>query len=109
MATVAAVATLLLSIDLEDWHQLVHRRLGVADWDRPHPALEQQIAYLLDLLDELDATATFFLLGMTVVNHPDLVGEIVRRGHEPASHGYAHARVYDQTPEELRADLERSL
>ena len=109
MATVAAVATLLLSIDLEDWHQLVHRRLGFADWDRPHPALEQQTAYLLDLLDELDATATFFLLGMTVVNHPDLVGEIVRRGHEPASHGYAHARVYDQTPDEFRADLERSL
>jgi polysaccharide deacetylase family protein (PEP-CTERM system associated) len=102
------VPTLLLSIDFEDWHQLVHRRLGFADWDRPHAALERQTAYLLDLLDELGARATFFLLGMTVANHPDLVGEIVRRGHEPASHGYAHERVYDQTPDELRADLERS-
>jgi polysaccharide deacetylase family protein (PEP-CTERM system associated) len=100
---------LLLSIDFEDWHQLVHRRLGLADWDRAHAALERQTSHLLDLLDELGATATFFLLGMSVVQHRELVAEIVRRGHEPASHGYAHARVYEQTPDEFRADLERGV
>jgi len=100
---------LLLSIDFEDWHQLVHRRLGFADWDRRHAALERQTAYLLDLLDELDARATFFLLGMAVANNRDLAAEIVRRGHEPGAHGYAHARVYDQTPQEFRADLERAI
>jgi polysaccharide deacetylase family protein (PEP-CTERM system associated) len=100
---------LLLSIDFEDWHQLVHRRLGLPDWDRPHAALERQTAVLLNLLDELDVRATFFLLGMSTVHHPDLVREIVRRGHEPACHGFAHARVYQQTKEEFRADLERAL
>jgi polysaccharide deacetylase family protein (PEP-CTERM system associated) len=100
---------LLLSIDFEDWHQLVHRRLGFADWDRPHAALERQTSHLLDLLDELGAKATFFLLGMTVAHHRELVAEIVRRGHDPASHGYAHARVYDQTPEQFRADLEQAV
>jgi peptidoglycan/xylan/chitin deacetylase (PgdA/CDA1 family) len=100
---------LLLSIDFEDWHQLVHRRLGLPDWDRPHAALERQTAYLLDLLDELGARATFFLLGMSVVQHGDLTAEIVRRGHEPACHGFAHARVYDQTPAAFRGDLERAV
>ena len=100
---------LLLSIDFEDWHQLVHRRLGLQNWDRPHHALERQTAHLLDLLDELGARATFFLLGMSVANHRDLVAEIVRRGHEPACHGYAHTRVYNQTADELRADLERAV
>jgi polysaccharide deacetylase family protein (PEP-CTERM system associated) len=100
---------LLLSIDFEDWHQLVHRRLGFADWDRPHAVLERQTAYLLDLLDELDAKATFFLLGMTVAQHREVVAEVVRRGHEAASHGYTHARVYDQTRDEFRADVERSV
>jgi polysaccharide deacetylase family protein (PEP-CTERM system associated) len=100
---------LLLSIDFEDWHQLVHRRLGFPDWDRPHAALERQTAHLLDLLDELEAKATFFLLGMSVAQHRELVAEIVRRGHDPACHGYAHARVYDQTPAEFRADLERAV
>src|SRR6266545_5558553 len=100
---------LLLSIDFEDWHQLVHRRLGLPDWDRPYEALERETASVLDLLDQLGARATFFLLGMTVANHRDLVAEIVRRGHEPASHGYSHSRVHDQSPEELRADVERSV
>jgi len=99
---------LLLSIDFEDWHQLVHRRLGFAGWDRPHAVLEHQTSHLLDLLDDLDAHATFFLLGMTVANHRELAAEIVRRGHEPACHGYAHARVYDQTPDEFRSDVERA-
>src|SRR5689334_22366241 len=110
-ATVAGVhqPRLLLSIDFEDWHQLVHRRLGFEDWDRPHAALERQTAQLLDLLDELGARATFFLLGMSVENHRELVAEIVRRGHEPASHGHAHARVYELTPEEFRADLDRAV
>jgi polysaccharide deacetylase family protein (PEP-CTERM system associated) len=103
---VSARPALLLSIDFEDWHQLVHRRLGVPGWDRPHEALERETAVLLDLLDELGARATFFLLGMTVANHPELVTEIVRRGHEPACHGYAHSRVHEQTRDEFRADLE---
>ncbi len=101
--------TLLLSIDFEDWHQLVYRRLGRSDWDRAHPEFAPQVHTLLALLDELGARATFFFLGMTVFNYPELVREIVDRGHEPASHGYGHARVYNQARDEFRADLERSI
>jgi polysaccharide deacetylase family protein (PEP-CTERM system associated) len=100
---------LLLSIDFEDWHQLVHRRLGRPDWDRRGPALERQTEVVLRLLDELDVRATFFVLGMTAARYPDLVREIAERGHELASHGYAHERVYDQTRESFRDDLERGL
>ena len=100
---------LLLSIDFEDWHQLVHRRLGRADWDRPHPEFPPQMRAVLDLLDELGATATFFLLGMTVANYPELAREIVGRGHEAASHGFAHVRVHEQTREEFRTDVRRSI
>lgn len=99
----------LLSIDFEDWHQLVYRRFGRADWDRPYREFAGHLHALLDLLDELDARATFFFLGITAANHPDLVHEVVARGHEPASHGYAHARVYEQTRDEFRTDVERSV
>jgi peptidoglycan-N-acetylglucosamine deacetylase len=99
---------LLLSIDFEDWHQLVHRRLGLVDWDRPSDAFERQVRTALDLLDELGVKATFFLLGISAARYPHLVEAVVRRGHEPASHGYAHARVYDQSRDEFAADLDRS-
>lgn len=100
---------LLLSIDFEDWHQLVHRRLGRPDWDRRGPALERQTDVVLTLLDELGVKATFFVLGMTAHRYPDAVRAIAARGHEIASHGHAHERVHSQTPDSFRADLERGL
>jgi peptidoglycan-N-acetylglucosamine deacetylase len=100
---------LLLTIDFEDWHQLVHRRVGHADWDRPHRELADQMRRLLDLLDELGARATFFLLGMTVENAPELARELVERGHEAASHGFAHRLVHQQDAGAFRDDVARSV
>jgi peptidoglycan-N-acetylglucosamine deacetylase len=99
---------LLLSIDFEDWHQLVHRTAGAPGWDAREPALERQTTALLDLLDELGAKATFFFLGMTVRRYPELAREIAARGHEPACHGFAHERVFRQTREEFARDVEAS-
>jgi polysaccharide deacetylase family protein (PEP-CTERM system associated) len=105
----AAVRPAILSIDVEDWHQLVHRRLGLEDWDRPGPAFERQMHALFDLLDELDARPAMFLLGMTVERYPGLVREIAERGYEIGSHGYAHRRVYTQSEAEFREDVQRSI
>jgi polysaccharide deacetylase family protein (PEP-CTERM system associated) len=101
--------TLVLSIDLEDWHQLVGRRYGLDGWDRPHPVFEEQTRAVLELLDELGVTATFFVLGMTARNHPAVVREVAARGHEVACHGFAHERVYGQTAEAFRDDLVAAL
>jgi len=87
----------ILSIDVEDWHQLVHRRLGVPDWDRPGPAFERQMESLFTLLDELGAKPTLFLLGMTVERYPSAIREAAERGYEIGSHGYAHPRVFPPT------------
>jgi polysaccharide deacetylase family protein (PEP-CTERM system associated) len=100
---------LLLSFDFEDWHQLVHRRLGMHDWDTRRPALQRQTRVIFDLLDELGAKATFFVLGLSAKNYPHLVTELAARGNEVACHGYAHERVYEQTPGEFRRDVERSV
>jgi peptidoglycan/xylan/chitin deacetylase (PgdA/CDA1 family) len=98
--------TLLLSIDFEDWHQLVRRRVGAANWEQPGPALAGQTETLLALLDELRLKATFFILGMAARSHPQLVQAVAEKGHEIACHGDAHLPVYAQTPEEFAADLQ---
>lgn len=97
--------TLLLSVDFEDWHQLVRRRVGVPGWENPGPALGRQTDALLQLLDELGAKATFFVLGMAARAHPDLLERIGQNGHEIGCHGDAHLPVHTQTPEEFAADL----
>jgi polysaccharide deacetylase family protein (PEP-CTERM system associated) len=96
---------LLLSVDFEDWHQLVRRRVGVRDWHRPGPALAGQTDALLALLDELGVHATFFVLGMAARSHPELVASVAAAGHEIGCHGDAHVLVHRQTPEEFAADL----
>lgn len=45
---------------------------------------------ILDLLDAHDARATFFLVGARALARPDLVHEIVRRGHDVGNHSFDH-------------------
>jgi polysaccharide deacetylase family protein (PEP-CTERM system associated) len=99
--------TFVLTFDFEDWHQLVHRRIGRLDWRDGSDTFEQHIATLLDLLDDLGVAATFFVAGVTAERHPDALVEVVTRGHEVGCHGYEHRRAYRQTPEEFRLDVAR--
>ena len=96
---------LLMSVDFEDWHQLVRRRVGVADWEATGPALGRQTRALLDLLAALGVRSTFFVLGMAARSYPELLGEVVAAGHEIACHGDAHLPVHSQTAMEFAADL----
>lgn len=45
---------------------------------------------ILDLLDRHQARATFFVIGERAARHPELVAEIVRRGHEVGHHTQTH-------------------
>jgi polysaccharide deacetylase family protein (PEP-CTERM system associated) len=101
--------TLLLSVDFEDWHQLVRRRVGAPNWRDASPSLGRQTAAMLALLDELGVRATFFVLGIAARSHPELVEDIVAAGHEIACHGDAHLPVYSQTRSEFAADLDAAL
>jgi polysaccharide deacetylase family protein (PEP-CTERM system associated) len=97
-----------LTIDLEDWHQLFHRRL-TGEVIRPTPAAEGATHRLLDVLDEAGVRATFFVVGNVAEAYPGLVREVVRRGHEIGSHTYSHELVFRMRPTTFRADMQRSL
>lgn len=45
---------------------------------------------ILDLLDVHGARATFFLIGERAAKFPELVGEILRRGHQVGHHTQTH-------------------
>jgi polysaccharide deacetylase family protein (PEP-CTERM system associated) len=111
-ATAAAPATrsvasrFAMSIDIEDYFQVwafsdVIRR---DDWDGFAPRVAENTARALDLFDRHDAKATFFTLGWVAERFPSLIRDIAARGHEVASHGYDHAKVFDQSADEFRAD-----
>jgi peptidoglycan/xylan/chitin deacetylase (PgdA/CDA1 family) len=51
-------------------------------------------AAMLDLLDRHEARATFFLVGARAQQRPDLVREIVRRGHTIGNHSQTHPQAW---------------
>lgn len=62
-------------------------RIALTFDDGPHPV---HTAPLLDALAELDAPATFFVVGKDVDANPALVARMVRDGHELGNHTYRH-------------------
>jgi peptidoglycan/xylan/chitin deacetylase (PgdA/CDA1 family) len=58
------------------------------------------IPRLLDLLDRHRVKATFFVVGMNAVNHPDVIRLIRERGHELACHGLRHEDIAKLPKEE---------
>lgn len=70
--------------------------------------VERSMGRMLDLLDGAGIKATCFVLGAVADAHPALVRDIAARGHEIASHGYAHQLVYTQTPDAFREDARRA-
>jgi len=62
----------------------------------------------LDLLAELDARATFFVVGENVARAPDRVLAYVQRGHEVAGHGFTHTPFPLLGPAALIEELTRT-
>jgi polysaccharide deacetylase family protein (PEP-CTERM system associated) len=63
---------------------------------------------MLEILEERNARATFFVLGWVAEKRPQLVRSIADAGHEVASHGYGHELVYSLSPGAFRSDVLRS-
>ena len=61
---------------------------------------------ILDLLDEYDAKATFFLVGIWVDKYPELVKAIAERGHEIGNHSDSHAHFTQITDSKIRQELD---
>ncbi|MEC3766619.1 MULTISPECIES: polysaccharide deacetylase family protein [Cupriavidus] len=71
--------------------------------DGPNPDLTPRV---LDLLDQHGASATFFCIGERAAAHPELVREIVRRGHAVENHSMYH-RLHFSTfgPGRMQRDI----
>jgi polysaccharide deacetylase family protein (PEP-CTERM system associated) len=97
-----------LTIDVEDYFHVSAMTPYVArgDWERHDCRVEQNVERILAMLEEYGARATFFTLGWVAERYPQLVRRIVAEGHELASHGFAHKRASEQSPEAFFSDIQ---
>ncbi|MGH9464567.1 MAG: polysaccharide deacetylase family protein, partial [Thermoanaerobaculia bacterium] len=96
-----------LSVDVEDWYQGIE--IPAERWPEFERRLAPAMDKLLGLLDERGVRATFFVLGVVAEEHPEVVRRIAEVGHEVATHGYSHEKLYRMTPERFRGELRRSV
>jgi polysaccharide deacetylase family protein (PEP-CTERM system associated) len=96
-----------LTIDVEDYFQVsaFAPHIARSEWATRECRVERNVHCILDMLANHDTKATFFTLGWIAERYPELIREIVREGHELASHGYGHERASDQTEAAFFADI----
>jgi peptidoglycan-N-acetylglucosamine deacetylase len=99
-----------LSVDVEDWFQVgaFEKVIARDAWETLPRRVEQNTDRVLALFDEAGVKATFFTLGWVAARHPALLRRVADAGHEIASHGWDHQRVFTMDAKAFRADLERA-
>ncbi|MDE6291671.1 MAG: polysaccharide deacetylase family protein [Muribaculaceae bacterium] len=70
--------------------------------DGPIP---ESTPWLLKVLAEYDAKATFFMVADNARRYPDLFRAVVEAGHAIGNHTYHHKPPFHQTTEEMLADV----
>lgn len=97
---------LALTIDIEDWYHLP-AVTGVPSsrfdnvptffnkWTSRYDYLSEPTFRVLDMLQDLNMKATFFIVADVVEHYPGLVEKISEKGHEIACHGLHHACKID--------------
>ncbi|MDP3551671.1 MAG: DUF3473 domain-containing protein [Novosphingobium sp.] len=99
-----------LSVDVEDWFQVgaFETVIDRKDWDGLTCRVERNCAEILALFDAAGVKGTFFTLGWIAQRYPQMMRQIADAGHEIASHGWDHARVFTLGREGFAADIERA-
>ena len=99
-----------MTVDVEDYfHVSVFDGIVPrSSWASMESRVRANTERLLAMFDEFNVRGTFFVLGWVAERDPGLVRDIADRGHEIASHGYAHRLIYDQTPAAFREDVRRA-
>jgi peptidoglycan-N-acetylglucosamine deacetylase len=69
--------------------------LGVTEW-------------VLSVLREYNAKATFFCAGENVENHPELYKQIIAEGHSVGNHGYSHIKGWRTSNEKYFQNVRKA-
>jgi peptidoglycan-N-acetylglucosamine deacetylase len=95
----------VISFDLEHWYTATLLRDEVDD---PIDRIETSVEIVLDVLDEHETAATFFVVGDVAREYPGLIERVADAGHEIASHGQTHTPLFELTPEAFTEELDAS-
>lgn len=100
-----------LSFDIEDWFHIVEipELEDRSKWDTFPSIVEEKTDLILEILNEYDVKATFFVLGWIAKKYPSIAKKIAENGHELGTHSFWHRKVYEMSQDEFYEDLKQSI
>jgi peptidoglycan/xylan/chitin deacetylase (PgdA/CDA1 family) len=63
--------------------------------------------YVLDLLEQYNAKATFFVVGDNVRKYPDIFASVIGKGHAVGNHTYHHLKGWNHTLDDYLENVEK--
>lgn len=99
-----------LVIDTEYWHspEFLMQYINL-ERSNKSDQISESITPILNLLDKYKISATFAVLGIVALHHPELVKQIYDRGHEIASHSWSHKTLHQLGKDNFRDEIRRSI
>ena len=97
----------LLTFEIVDWFHTHRDRQFISGhiWKELPKRVDVNTIRILELLDQFNIKATFFVLGWVAEYHPELVKKIFEAGHEIAAYSNWNHRANRLTPEDFEKDL----
>lgn len=100
----------ILTFDIEEWFHLLDfdATRTEDEWKNYEVRIYENVDRILNILEETNTKATFFIIGWVAKTYPDIVKKISAK-YQIGSHTMTHQLVWQQTPEEFRQDVDSSI
>jgi peptidoglycan/xylan/chitin deacetylase (PgdA/CDA1 family) len=102
------VSLVCLSFDVEEWDSPLV--FGVeSEYSMSDEFSAKGLRELIDLLGKYDVMASFFVTGVFARSYPEIVKELVERGHDVGCHANEHIDLKSMPVERLRLEISAGL
>lgn len=100
----------ILTFDVEEWFHLLDfdSTRTENEWRRYETRIHENVDRILDILEQTNSYATFFIIGWIAKTYPEVVKKISEK-YEIGSHTMSHQLVWQQTPKEFHQDVDSSI
>lgn len=82
-----------------------HRVVAITFDDGPNPIYTLEV---LEILGKVSGKATFFMIGIHMEKHPEVVEAVKAQGHEIGNHTYSHVNLPSLTQKDALQEIERT-
>lgn len=100
----------ILTFDIEEWFHLLDfdATRTEDEWKNYEVRIYENVDRILNILEESNTKATFFIIGWVAKTYPDIVKKIASK-YQIGSHTMSHQLVWQQSPVSFRQDVDSSI